>query len=193
MSWNPKDGDAWLNFPVAHVSLGEAAPLTLNERVEQLYRDHYGAVCRYLLATGSQPSDADEYAQEAFLQLQRSLQAQQAIENPAKWLIAVAQHLRIKAEQRERRTRLSQSELLVSRAGTTGAGPSPERDLIANERMARLQKAMDSLTPRQYEFLHLRAEGFTFAEIAQAHGISLQAVAETCARAIARLGKLTND
>jgi RNA polymerase sigma factor (sigma-70 family) len=110
-----------------------------------------------------------------------------------KWLITVARHARAKAEQRERRVRVGQSDLALAGAVQPDDDPGPEAKLIEKEKMARLRAAMGMLSQRQYEFLHLRAEGLTFTEIAKIHGISQQSVAETCARAIARLGRLASE
>jgi len=71
--------------------------------------------------------------------------------------------------------------------------PSPEESVIHRERFDRLEKAMQALSERQHQYLLLRAEGLTFREIAEVHGVTIQSVAETCARAIERVGKLTNE
>ncbi|MGC4050017.1 MAG: sigma-70 family RNA polymerase sigma factor [Paludibaculum sp.] len=70
---------------------------------------------------------------------------------------------------------------------------SPEEALIDHERFSRLQRAMDSLTERQHQYVLMRSEGMTLREIAAMHGVTVQSVAETCARAIERLGKLTHE
>ena len=53
--------------------------------------------------------------------------------------------------------------------------------------------AFSRLTTRQCEYLNLRAEGLKLREIAELHGVTIQSVAETCARAIEALGKMTNE
>jgi DNA-binding CsgD family transcriptional regulator len=49
------------------------------------------------------------------------------------------------------------------------------------------------LTQRQFEYLLLRAEGLKLGEIAQMFEVTVQTVAESCARAIERLGRVTHE
>jgi transcriptional regulator len=52
---------------------------------------------------------------------------------------------------------------------------------------------MAQLTERQTKFLLLRAEGLKLREIAEMYGLTVQSVAESCERAMDRLGRLTHE
>src|SRR5215831_10377891 len=87
------------------------ARMELAQRVEQLYQDLYDAVYRYLMLTGSNPVDANEYTQEAFLRLFKSLKAGQNIEKPRNWLISVAHNARLyEARKESRNARLFETQ-----------------------------------------------------------------------------------
>lgn len=68
--------------------------------------------------------------------------------------------------------------------------PSPEAALLDRERRERLEKAVSELSPQQRSCLHLRAEGFSYREIAGILGVSTPTVGEFLRRAVERLRKL---
>jgi RNA polymerase sigma factor (sigma-70 family) len=83
---------------------------------------------------------------------------------------------------------------LEERSSEALISPSnPEVETIRLEHYARLRRAMECLTERQYEYLLLRAEGLKLREIAEIEGVSVQSVAEVCARAMDRLARLSNE
>ena len=65
---------------------------------------------------------------------------------------------------------------------------SPERILIANERLARLMEALNALPPRMAEaFVLHRFDEMTYAEIARRMGVSVRTVESFIARAVTRV------
>jgi len=155
--------------------------------VEEQYREHFGSVYRYLMLTGSQAADADEIAQEAFLRLFQSLRAGARIERPKQWLVSVAHNLRHDRVRKAVRTAEADSHYVIHR------GLTQEEAVIQEQRLERVRNAMAQLTSRQRAYLHLRAEGLRLKEIAELHGVTIQSVAEACARAVHTLGKLTHE
>lgn len=160
--------------------------VTTHERVEQLYQELYSPVYRYLVLTGSVAEDADELTQETFLRLFRSLHAGQKVEKPKQWLISVAHNLRYDWQERERRRPMKVE--LTDETTRPDPSPDPETAALETERKVQVERALGRLTVRQAEYLHLRAEGLKLREIADMYGITVQTVAESCARAIERLG-----
>lgn len=155
--------------------------------VEECYREYFGSVVRYLMLTGTSPADADEIAQESFLRLFQSLTAGARIERLKQWLVSVAHNLRHDRMEKAVRTAAADSHFVIHQ------GQSQEEAVIEEQRMERVRCAMQQLTSRQRTYLHLRAEGLLLKEIAQLHGVTVQSVAETCARAVETLGRLTHD
>jgi RNA polymerase sigma-70 factor, ECF subfamily len=166
----------------------------LARQVEELYHEYYDSVYRYLLLTDSVPADADEFAQEAFLRLFRSLKAGQSIEKPKNWLVSVAHNLRLHKGRKEDRKALGPKvQFDVFAALHADPALDPERAMLERERLDQVRSAMARLTERQSEYLNLRAEGLKLREIAEMYGVAVQSVAEACSRAIERLGKLTHE
>ncbi len=156
--------------------------------IEELYDLHSAGLHRYLVLTGCQAADADELLQEAFLRLFRFLRSGRRVERPKPWLFRVLHNLR--ADQARRDAGLI--DLAAEDLGVS-ADADPETATLARERRQLLRRAMGSLTERQLRYLLLRAEGLTLREIAEVQGVALQSVAETCARAVKRLGELTRE
>ncbi len=161
--------------------------------VEDLYGQHYAGLHRYLLLAGCQPADADDYLQESFLRLCRFLEQGHTVHKPKSWLIRVLHNIRTDDTRRELRlSTRTLADLEMQVAKNLGTAPDAETVSLERERLAALVKATSRLTGRQHQFLILRAEGMKFREIAKLHGVTIQTVAETCARATHRLGRLTH-
>jgi RNA polymerase sigma-70 factor (ECF subfamily) len=166
----------------------------LTDQVELLYEEHYRPVYRYLVLTGSRRADADEALQEAFLRLLRVLGSGQEISRPRNWLLRVCHNLRQDALRRQIRGRIASAEEIEGcDLCQTDPDLSPEAQAAEHEQLDRVRQAMGQLSARQREYLLLRAEGMKLREIAELHGTALQSVAESCARAMQKLGKLIHE
>jgi RNA polymerase sigma-70 factor, ECF subfamily len=161
--------------------------------VEDLYGEHYAGLHRYLLRTGCQPADADDYVQESFLRLCRFLEQGHTVHKPKSWLIRVLHNIRTDDSRREHRVSTRTfADLETQVAKSLGTATDAETESLERERLAALVKATSRLTGRQHQFLILRAEGLKFREIAKLHGVTIQTVAEACAKATDRLGRMAH-
>ena len=176
----------------------EMARLTMANReetvelVKRLYDEHYDAVLRYLYLSGSTTGDADEFIQEAFLRLFETLRGGGQVEKPRNWLLRVAHNLR-HDEHRAANRRDCFDEETLPLSKVIDFSPNPESRLVQQEQLEALRAAMAQLTERQTKFLLLRAEGLKLREIAEMYGLTVQSVAESCERAMDRLGRLTHE
>jgi RNA polymerase sigma-70 factor, ECF subfamily len=180
-----------LTFPSCALAFSQRA--TLAEHVQKLYEEHYQSCYRFLVLSGSSADEAVELLQEAFLRLYQTLKDGAKLDKPRSWLIRVLQRLRI--DEFRRSSRMSSfadfPEELWRRADTPSLC-NPEMDLLDRERTERLQNAVRQLTPTQYQYLALRAEGLKFREIADLYGVSVGSVFDACGRALKKLGRLAN-
>jgi RNA polymerase sigma factor (sigma-70 family) len=158
--------------------------------VERLYEEHYDSLYRYLVLTGSDAADADELVQEGFLRLIEGLLSGLVVDNPKHWLFRVLLNLRVDRNRKAwRHSQLAERIVLADEARMAEVMPTPETALLRQERLDALERAMNDLTERQREYLHLRAEGLKLREIADIYSVAVQAVADSLGRAIARLGR----
>lgn len=175
----------------------ERLSLTSDEQllryVESLYEEHYFRLYRFLLLQGCQPDDAVDHLQESFLRLLRFLKRGNKVEKPKSWLLRVLHNLKIDEARRVKHVDVSTDEEMEHQAYKAGARSDAEAELLGRERLAQVHRAISHLTPQQSQYLLLRTEGLRLREIAELHGVTVQTVAEVCARAIDRLGRLTHE
>lgn len=145
----------------------------------ELFNAHFHRVYRYLDRLSGEPDLAADLTQEAFVRLYRRGAAPDA---PVAWLITVATNLfRNARSTRARRTRL----LTTARGAALVADPppSPAQAVDAAEAGRRVREALDRLPDRERRLLLLRAEGYSYRDIAIALELNDASVGTLLARA----------
>jgi RNA polymerase sigma-70 factor (ECF subfamily) len=152
------------------------------DELEQLYQTTYTAVVRFLYRKVWDAERAEDLAQEVFV---RALTHRP--EKPRAWVFAVAANL----ARDEARAAVRRKRHLTLLKGDPVAQPTiepaPDSLVEHDERMAAVQEALSTLTPRDREILLLWDAGLSYPEIAAQTGLALGAVGTTLARARRRL------
>lgn len=144
-----------------------------------LFREYHGSLVRMLTRRTGDAELAGEIAQEVFA---RAVVAPP--ENPRPWLFAVAINLlREQGRTRIRRER----HLVLYRAEQPQSAERPDEILDRADRIAAVRRALDSLAERDRDALLLKAEGFSYDDIAATLGLSRGSVGTTLFRARERL------
>ena len=147
--------------------------------VGDLFVEYHASLVRMLYRRTGDRDRAEEIAQETFA---RAVVAPPR--NPRPWLFAVALNL----VREEGRTALRQQrKLVLYRAEQPDRTETPDDALDRGERIAGVRAALDELSDRDREALLLKAEGFSYDEIAATLGLARGAVGTTLARARRRL------
>lgn len=141
---------------------------------------------RLLYRRTGDPDRAEDLAQEVFV---RALEAPPA--NPKPWLFAVA--LNLARDDGRRAVRQARKLELLKGEHAGAATPPPDAALEADERAAGVRAALARLTDTDREALLLKAEGFSYQEIATALGLAPGAIGTTLARARKRLVEAYRD
>ena len=123
---------------------------------------------------------AEDLAQEAFL---RALEAPP--QNPKPWLFAVA--LNLARDEGRRDVRQDKKLELLKGEMQDEQWPAPDETLEVSEQRAAVRRALAQLTEHDRSALLLKAEGFSYDEIASALGLAKGAIGTTLARARRRL------
>jgi RNA polymerase sigma-70 factor, ECF subfamily len=123
---------------------------------------------------------AEDLAQEVFL---RALEAPP--QNPKPWLFAVA--LNLARDEGRRDVRQGRKLELLRGEALDVAAPAPDEGLEVSEQRAAVRGALAQLTEQDRSALLLKAEGFSYEEIASALGLARGAIGTTLARARRRL------
>lgn len=152
---------------------------SFHDQFVALFTVHFPRLYRYLDRLSGEPELAADVAQEAFVRLYRRGALPDA---PEAWLISVAMNLfRNVKSSRSRRRRLltpARSEVVLS-----DPPPSPEQAAIAEESRGRVRAAIDRLPERERRLLLLRAEGYSYRDMAAALDLNEASVGTLLARA----------
>lgn len=159
-----------------------------DEQVTAYFREHSGAVYRYLAGVYSRESDAEEVTQEAFLRLHLALVAREKIENPKAWVLTVARRLMLDRLKRGRCEAVRHCTVAPDVAESVcDPAPTPEEALAERRKRAALQHAVRNLTSIEQQCLLARAEGLKLRQIGEVVGMDLRRVAEVVERAVRTL------
>lgn len=152
---------------------------SFHDQFVELFNAHFQKIFRILDRLSGEPDLAADLAQEAFIRLHRRGALPDA---PEAWLISVAMNLlRNVKSTSSRRRRL----LTIARAESVHADPSPSpaEAIEAKDSRQRVRFAVDRMPERERRILLLRAEGYSYREIATALALNEASVGTLLARA----------
>ena len=150
----------------------------------RLFQEHGTALYRFCRSVLRHTGDAEDVVQETFLKLLRHLQHDGDARNLKSWLFTVAAN-----GCRDRtRWRLRWLPWTAERDDRT-VDPIEVGLKRDTTEAARARKAFRALAPRDRLLLSLRAQGFSYKDIAAASGIREQSVGRLLARAMDRWRK----
>ncbi len=160
----------------------------IGQRIIELYDELRPSLHAYLCWLGMSPDQAEDVIQETFLRLVGYRFQRDTEDNLRAWVFRVAHNLSMDVHRFQRRWSWNNDDqphrLMRQREDP---GPSPEQQVILEERWRRVEDAFTQLTPKQRQCVLLRAEGLRYREIAHVLGISVQRVGELMQRSITLL------
>ncbi|MCI0628695.1 MAG: RNA polymerase sigma factor [Acidobacteria bacterium] len=162
---------------------------SLRQKVAAAFELLRDPVHRYLYRVLGDAEEAEDLTQEAFLRLYSSLQKGQAVGNVRAWLFQVAHNLAFDQQKNKSREPWD-SEALEQHQDPA---PDAEQRVMEQEKRARLQSALDRLSPQEKECLELRAEGLSYREIAGIMGMRLPTLVSFLGRVTKKIMRETYD
>ena len=154
-----------------------------DEAFEALFTAEYARVAGIANRVLADPHEAEDVAQEVFIDFHRlpSAGAQYA----RAWLHRAAAHAALNrlrgARRRQRRE--------VAQAAEEGSAIDPQRQVEINEDRRRVRQALARMAPKPAAVLVLRASGLSYAEVGQALGVGTGQVGTLLRRAESALRK----
>ena len=139
--------------------------MTIKALYQAYQRDIYG----YLFHLTGQQSAAEDLTSEVFISAMKSLPAFQGNADIKTWLFSIARHKWYESIRREKR---ETSALERLGACLRADGPSVEDHLLDAALLDRVRALLDEEKERSRRVVLLRAEGYSFYEIAGLCGIS---------------------
>lgn len=159
--------------------VGAAAAPPFEREFALLFEAHFARIFRYLDRLSGDADVASDATQEAFVRLFRRGTLP---DDPAAWLITVAlNQFRNAASQRRRRRALL--TLSRGRGAHSDAPPLPSEVVESHDDRRRVRRAIDTMSARDRELLLLRAEGYSYRELAIALRLREASVGTLLARA----------
>ena len=143
--------------------------------LESVFTAHYRGVARAIASIVHDRARAEELAVEVFLQWASSSRRS----NPEGWLYRAATHTAL--DELRRRSRRDRYERLLGRI--LRGVPTPEEVHLAREEQQRVRTVLASMATRQAELLLLRAEGFSYHELASTLDLNPLSVGKLLSRA----------
>jgi RNA polymerase sigma-70 factor (ECF subfamily) len=175
------------------IKIGDAERLKTDspeQRIIHLYDSLRPSLYRYLINIGVSPQDVEEVVQESFLRLFRHLRSGGNEDNLRGWIFKVAHNLSINVFQGKRHQIEVSPELWQQLSlSVPDRTPSPEGQLLQQERIHRIKNGLADLTQLQRNCLNLRVAGFRYREIGEILNIGTSTVASSLRNAIARIMK----
>ncbi|MGA2212950.1 MAG: sigma-70 family RNA polymerase sigma factor [Bryobacteraceae bacterium] len=159
------------------------APTANEQQVIQLFDELRNRLLRYLLALGLPMAEGEEVIQEVFLALFQHLERGRSRQNLRGWVFRVAHNLGLKRQWARAR------EAAGAAPEREDPAENPEQQLLASQRLQRLQAVLRALPEQDQWCLSLRAEGLRYREIAEVLGMSLGAVSASLGRSLARFSR----
>ena len=189
MAAAPQDTALDLALAVPH---HESVRTAVEQEVLQLFDECRGGVQRYVRSFGVAADDCEDVVQETFLALYRHLLRGGGRSNLRGWIFRVARNLALKQREGERRAARF-AEPAGRAADRRDPTRSPEEQMLAGQRQARINAVVRALPDRTRRCLQLRAEGLRYREIAGALDISLGSVANALAQAAMRVQRAAGN
>jgi len=157
------------------------------ESFEALFKAEYKRVAGIANRVLGDAQEAEDVAQEVFLDFHRlhSAQAQYA----APWLYRASAHT---ALNRVRGRRRREKRELATAHDDAGHSLDPQQVAEANEQRDRLRRALAKLPAKPAAVLVLRSSGLSYAEVAEAVGVSTGQIGTLLRRAETALRKEVN-
>ncbi|MCZ6858054.1 MAG: sigma-70 family RNA polymerase sigma factor [Gemmatimonadetes bacterium] len=156
----------------------------MNIDLAAIFDAHHAGLYRYLVRLVGDPDLAADAAQEAFLRL--SQRPPHTTQNLRAWLYTVATNYAFDTIKVARR----RAEILQEtpdQAPLAAPAVTPDVSLERQERCQAVRIALDGLREKERTTLLMRAEGFSYREIAAALDISSNSVGVVAARALRKL------
>jgi RNA polymerase sigma-70 factor (ECF subfamily) len=149
------------------------------EEFDRLFRDDYRPIFTFFRNSGYSPEEAEELAQETFLQAYKSWKHFRGDSTAKTWLFGIAKNIwcnDLRAQGRLKRTSTDEVPLEVLEdegspkvpTTDTEGQPSPQDDALAAERARSVRAAVGELPEMQRRALFLQLDqGLKYREIAE--------------------------
>jgi len=169
----------------------ESTPLRSADPLSQIFRHQYGQLVRFCRARITNPSDAEDLVQDAFLSVRRAY-ADKPEEDLRALLFTTVRNFSVNYLKSGRIRHARQSEDIDESSDRLACQrtPTPEQQVMDTQRLAIAERTIAAMKPRKRDALRLhRYEGLTYDEIARRLSVSATTVKTDIAEAVAEIAE----
>ena len=138
---------------------------------ETLYRNHHKAVYRYLCSLTHDASLAEDLLSETFIKAMKKLNTYDGTASIQTWLCVIARNTWLDL-LRKKRMNISYDEIIERYLELPHTSDSLAENYETAELLEKVKQLLEQRKKPAQEVVWMRAQGYTFAEIAKAVGIS---------------------
>jgi RNA polymerase sigma-70 factor, ECF subfamily len=159
----------------------ETSPQDGTAEFDAVFLEHWQPICRVLVRLVGDHAEAEDLALQAFWQLYRRPPSNDRAQNVGGWLYRVATNLGLNAlRARKRRNR---HEEQAARQELEKSPVDAFDRVVAEEEQRKVREVLATIETRQAQLLLLRHSGMTYAQVANALGLSAHSIGTLLARA----------
>ena len=153
----------------------------------ELMRAYYAFVYRIVIKIVDNPHDAEEVVQDAFLNAYRGLARYEEKKRFKSWLAKIARNCALNWQRAQRADTVSINDVSE---GTLRAVDSPDEQLIRDEELEMVQRAMNTLPQKDRDIARAYyLDGASYDDLTRSHGLSYKAISFRLSRAKRTLAK----
>lgn len=157
--------------------MGRENPNTVNDRLDRLYREESRNLLAFIERRLSDPEEAEDVLQEVFSKAAEAPSFLDPVENLLGWLYAAAKNKiidRYRSRSREREKRMAAQGIEDIEDLIEDSGLPVEDEYVRSLVEAAIEDAIEDLPDEQRTvFIRQELEGFTFREMAEESGVSI--------------------
>lgn len=160
--------------------------------LKSLYMTYFGPLMRFTSIYVSSPAEAEEVVSDTFLVIWNNRKQLPGITNFNSYIYTIAQHKAISFYRKQHIEQVSLDEIPIALFSSTET--TPEEELIRQEKINRLNQAIDSLPPKcKMVFKLVREDKLKYKEAAAILDISVKTLEAHLANAVRKLREMLDD
>lgn len=158
----------------------------MRKLMEQLFSLYYRDVWQYLYSLSRDAALSEELASETFLEAVSSIATFRSEADVKTWLFSIARHRWYRWLRKQGKTPVMEelTDLIAA------PGKAPEEEFIRREMTNRILQLLEQEPQRTKNIVLLRAEGYSFREIAKKWGITENSARVTDFRARMKIRRI---
>ncbi len=153
---------------------------------EEIYHSNYKTIYRYAYRLSSNEEMAKDLCQDCFIKLYTEIKSKKPIKQYKNWLYKTVSNQYFNQYNRTKNFK----KYLEHNDSENLELKNPEYDLVKNEEIENVRKAIKQLSQKEQTLILLYQDDCTYNEMAETTGIKFSSIGKTLSRTIEKLGDI---